>query len=74
MRTALVSAVFLLSTLPVLALEPYLVKDINQVAEPGDSAPEDFVSLGSVALFGADDGPSGDQLWRSDGREAGVEP
>jgi ELWxxDGT repeat protein len=62
----------LLSALPALGLEPYLVKDINPVPEPGESLPDDFVTLGSAALFSADDGVDGRELWRSDGTEAGT--
>jgi hypothetical protein len=36
------------------------------VPEPADSSPDYFVNLGSVALFGADDGITGRELWRSD--------
>ncbi|MES1240571.1 MAG: ELWxxDGT repeat protein [Acidobacteriota bacterium] len=62
----------LLCALPALGLEPYLVKDINPVSEPADSRPADFGSLGSVALFDADDGLTGVELWRSDGTAAGT--
>ena len=62
----------LLCALPALGLEPYVVKDINPVEEPADSAPDSFATLGSAALFSADDGVDGRELWRSDGTEAGT--
>ena len=40
--------------------------------EPASSAPDNFVSLGPVALFSADDGVTGRELWRSDGTAAGT--
>ena len=72
MRTRLVLLVCLLAALPAFGLEPYVVKDINPVPEPADSMPDDFVNLGLVALFGADDGVTGRELWRSDGTAAGT--
>src|SRR5687768_16396919 len=72
MRIALVPAALLLAALPDFGLEPYLVKDINPVPEPADSSPQSFATLGSVALFGADDGLTGRELWRSDGTTAGT--
>jgi ELWxxDGT repeat protein len=72
MRTALISAALLLCALPAFGLEPYLVKDINPVPEPADGHPAAFVNLGPVALFAADDGLSGEELWRSDGTAAGT--
>jgi ELWxxDGT repeat protein len=62
----------LLCALPAFGLEPYLVKDINSVPEPAGSSPDAFVHLGPVALFSADDGLTGRELWRSDGTEAGT--
>jgi ELWxxDGT repeat protein len=62
----------LLCALPAFGLEPYLVKDINPVPEPADSNPAFFDGPGAVALFAADDGITGSELWRSDGTEAGT--
>ncbi len=62
----------LLLALPALALEPYLVKDINPVPEPGNSFPVTFATLGGAALFTAYDELSGQELWRSDGTAAGT--
>ena len=68
MRLLLIS---LLLATPALALEPYLVKDINPYPEPGHSSPGAFVTLGGAALFAADDA-SGRELWRSDGTAGGT--
>jgi len=54
------------------SLQPYLVKDINQLLVPADSDPADFHSLGPVVLFTADDGSTGRELWRSDGTTGGT--
>ncbi|MES1240575.1 MAG: ELWxxDGT repeat protein [Acidobacteriota bacterium] len=72
MRTALISTALLLAALPAFGLEPFLVKDINLEPEPASSDPNEFAALGSVALFAADDGLSGEELWRSDGTGAGT--
>ncbi|MES1240570.1 MAG: hypothetical protein ABUT39_03030 [Acidobacteriota bacterium] len=70
-RPAIVLAC-LLCALPAFGLEPYLVKDLNPVPDPASSWPEAFVTLGSAALFVASDGIAGEELWRSDGTEAGT--
>lgn len=57
---------------PAFGLEPYLVKDINQVPSPGSSHPEGLTALGGAALFAASDPLSGRELWRSDGTAAGT--
>ena len=62
----------LLCAVPARGLEPYLVKDINPVPEPANSWPRQFVTVGSVALFQASDGITGEELWRSDGTAAGT--
>jgi ELWxxDGT repeat protein len=53
-----------------------LVKDIRPGVEgshPGYVSGKRLVALpGGVVLFAADDGVSGDELWRSDGTEAGT--
>ncbi|MES1240574.1 MAG: ELWxxDGT repeat protein [Acidobacteriota bacterium] len=73
MRTRLVLILLgFLCALPALGLEPYVVKDINPVSEPAGSSPGFFAILGSAVLFGADDGVTGRELWRSDGTEAGT--
>jgi ELWxxDGT repeat protein len=53
-----------------------LVKDIHPGARP-DGTPNsarigDLVAFGEALYFGADDGVNGDELWRSDGTEAGT--
>ena len=57
---------------PAMALEPYLVKDVNPVPVPSGSDPSHPVVLGGAVLFFADDGVSGRELWRSDGTAAGT--
>jgi ELWxxDGT repeat protein len=64
--------VCLLCALPAPGLEPYIVKDINPVPESADSSPDYFAGVGSVTFFGADDGLTGRELWRSDGTPAGT--
>lgn len=43
-----------------------------QPKKPASSSPEDFIALGGRALFFADDGISGEELWTSDGTKAGT--
>jgi ELWxxDGT repeat protein len=47
-----------------------LFKDINP--GPGSSAPYNLTSVGDTLFFGADDGSSGKEMWRSDGTQAGT--
>lgn len=70
--TARILLLALLLAAPALALEPYLVKDINPFPDPADSIPSGFVTLGNVALFSAELEPDGQELWRSDGTSAGT--
>jgi ELWxxDGT repeat protein len=50
---------------------PYLVKDIS--GEGGESSsPVNLVDINRTIFFQAYDGPNGDELWRSDGTEAGT--
>jgi ELWxxDGT repeat protein len=55
------------------AAPAYLVADLNtdSVAD-SDSSPLDFVTVGGVAYFVADDGLLGRELWRSDGTAEGT--
>ena len=62
----------LLLAVPAAGLEPYLVKDINPMATPGESTPAGFAAAGNVALFDAWDGVSERVLWRSDGTPEGT--
>jgi ELWxxDGT repeat protein len=59
-------------TLPLLAAEPRLVRDINPFAEPASSKPGDFVAIGKVTIFAAEDEESGREIWRSDGTATGT--
>ena len=56
MRRALLLSLWICaSALPAAALTPYLVKDVNPVAVPAGSSPQDFVKLGALTLFRATD-------------------
>jgi ELWxxDGT repeat protein len=46
-----------------------LVRDLNP---NGDADPREFSLLGNFTYFVATDGPTGDELWRSDGTAAGT--
>jgi ELWxxDGT repeat protein len=48
---------------------PYLVKDIDTTAS---SHPAPLVGMNGTLYFEADDGSNGDELWKSDGTEAGT--
>lgn len=72
MKHLAVCGLLALLSVPALALEPYLVKDINPVPGPADhSNPSELVTLGDAVLFFAHDGVSR-QLWRSDGTAGGT--
>lgn len=49
---------------------PQLVLDINRTT--GDSEPELFADLGGLAVFVANDGTTGAELWRTDGSASGT--
>ncbi len=72
MRQLAVCGLLVLLAAPALALEPYLVHDIDPVPEPADSNPEYMGRVGAAAVFFADDGVSGREPWRSDGTAAGT--
>ena len=74
MKSLAVCSLLALLAVPCLALEPYLVQDINPVPEPADSDPEYLVRLGGAVLFFAEDQDRGRELWRSDGTAAGTYP
>ncbi|MEA2599628.1 MAG: hypothetical protein QOF89_620 [Acidobacteriota bacterium] len=57
---------------PARALEPYLVKDINEFPSGADSVPSGFVAVNGVAIFSAVDSEDGEEIWRSDGSTGGT--
>lgn len=61
-----------LSTNVFAALAPRLVKDINVGVSPVGSDPGVLATIGNITLFFADDGESGNELWRTDGTKAGT--
>ncbi|MFP5284378.1 MAG: ELWxxDGT repeat protein, partial [Thermoanaerobaculia bacterium] len=67
MKRFAVCALFALLALPAVALESYLVKDIDPAPGPADSDPRSPVTLGDAVLFF-----TGSELWRSDGTSAGT--
>ena len=72
MKSLAVCSLLALLAAPSLALEPYLVHDINPVPQPEDSDPEYLHRLGGAVLFFAEDEVQGRELWRSDGTAAGT--
>jgi ELWxxDGT repeat protein len=63
----------ILSALPVAAngfRDPVMVKDINPATV--GSEPHHLTLVGSTLFFAADDGTHGEELWKSDGSEAGT--
>lgn len=74
MRILAACSLLVLLAIPSLALEPYLVHDINPVPRPEDSDPSDLVKLGGAVLFFSEDEIRGRELWRSDGTAAGTWP
>ncbi|HEX4962687.1 MAG TPA: hypothetical protein VF173_17760, partial [Thermoanaerobaculia bacterium] len=57
---------------PLAAVTPHLVKDVNTAPQGESSVPHDFVKVGGLVYFSADDGISGNELWRTDGTLAGT--
>ncbi len=55
---------------PVLAGQPYLVKDINPGA--GWAQPLGLTAVGNRTIFQADDGINGRELWVGDGTPLGT--
>src|SRR6266511_2232803 len=51
---------------------PFLVKDINSATAKTSSNAKDFIELGQVTIFTASDGLNGQELWKTDGTEAGT--
>jgi ELWxxDGT repeat protein len=71
MRQQLALLAFLCAV-PVLAGEPYLVKDINPDFQSEGSSLDGFVVLGGSAVFAATTAAEGREIWASDGTEAGT--
>ncbi len=75
-HAAAVAPVVLLAALalpaPGPALTPYLVKDLDPTSLPAGSNPWGFRSLGSVAIFQAEEPDHGRELWRTDGTPEGT--
>ena len=65
--------VFCAATVPLHA-QPFLVKNINQVAYQVDSTPLFLADLGETVVFTANDPEHSGQLWASDGTTAGTTP
>lgn len=65
-------AATLLVSAPAMGLTPRLVKDINTIAVAQGSLPQGYARAGGLAVFAADDGDRGSELWRSDGTAAGT--
>ncbi|HEX5715318.1 MAG TPA: ELWxxDGT repeat protein, partial [Thermoanaerobaculia bacterium] len=74
MKSLAVCSLLALLAAPCLALEPYLVQDINPVPQPESSSPSELVRLGDAILFFAEDAFRDRELWRSDGTAAGTFP
>ncbi len=58
---------------PLTAATPHLVKDIDPVPQAESSSPHDFENvLPGLSLFTANDGQTGNELWRTDGTPGGT--
>ena len=67
----LILSLLTLGVAPVSAGTPvHLLKDI--VPGPTGSKPGEITRVGDLLYFGAHDGTSGRELWRSDGTEEGT--
>jgi ELWxxDGT repeat protein len=62
----------LASSLGAAGLAPRLVKDINPLSQSQSSLPSDYVTVGGTVFFAADDGETGQELWRTDGTAGGT--
>ena len=74
MKSPFACCLLALLALPAAGLEPYLVKDINRTPAPDSSNPHSFATFKGSVFFGAGNGISSAELWRSDGTEAGTWP
>jgi ELWxxDGT repeat protein len=66
------SIALLLVCASVVGAQPHLVKDINLKESPVGSMPGGLASIGNVTFFFANDQTSGNELWKTDGTEAGT--
>ena len=61
----------LLNLLPFFGIEAQiLVKDINTADASSD--PKEFLTIGNKTYFSANDGKTGNELWVTDGTDAGT--
>jgi ELWxxDGT repeat protein len=54
----------------LLSVKASLIKDLN--TQPASSDPANFLTIGSITYFSANDGVHGNELWRTDGTAAGT--
>lgn len=52
--------------------QPRLVRNINENVSPVSSTPGGYTTIGNVTYFFADDQVNGNELWKTDGTEAGT--
>jgi len=65
----IIPALFLLIPAAAHAGEPFMLKDIKPGS--GQSNPGFLTNINGILFFSASDGINGDELWKSDGTEAG---
>jgi ELWxxDGT repeat protein len=73
-RSLTLTAVAAVFAAPLVAQPHYLVADVNRIAVDAGSTPDHFVTFGGAVYFNAADALHGEELWRSDGTEAGTIP
>jgi ELWxxDGT repeat protein len=56
----------------LLSVDLQLLKDLNASPNTDGSAPAGIVDVSGVAFFRATTGTTGEELWKSDGTEAGT--
>src|ERR1700755_2231270 len=70
MRQWMLFLVFICVVAPAPAAQ--LLRDINTSVEQASSSPRQFVMMGDLACFVAEDDEHGAELWRSDGTDGGT--